>query len=77
MQNFFPILIIRQKWHTNTRNVQVGDIVSFICVTKAEQGRLTQSLDYQVPSGTFVDALPKSRSFGQGKFLLSLMQLAP
>ena len=27
MQHYFPSLLIRQKWHTQKRNVQVGDIV--------------------------------------------------
>ena len=27
MRDFFPTLIIRQKWHTSRRNLQVGDIV--------------------------------------------------
>ena len=26
-RDFFPTLLVRQKWHVNTRNVKVGDIV--------------------------------------------------
>ena len=26
-RDYFPTLIVRQKWHTNKRNLQVGDIV--------------------------------------------------
>ena len=26
-RDFFPSLIIRQKWHTTTRNLRVGDVV--------------------------------------------------
>ena len=51
MRDFFPTLIIQQKWHTNTRNVQVGDIVlvqdsnavigqwRLMRITKAEPGK--------------------------------------
>lgn len=27
MKNYFPTLIMRQKWHVNVRNVRKGDIV--------------------------------------------------
>ena len=27
MRDYFPSLIVRQKWHTSTRNVRVGDVV--------------------------------------------------
>ena len=26
-RDFFPTMIVRQKWHTNRRNVRVGDVV--------------------------------------------------
>ena len=27
MRDYFPTLIIRQKWHTSSREIQVGDLV--------------------------------------------------
>ena len=29
IRDFFPILLIRQKWHTERRNLQIGDLVLF------------------------------------------------
>lgn len=51
MRDFFPILTVRQEWHTKARNVKVGDVVliqdsnairghwKLAQVTKAEPGK--------------------------------------
>lgn len=60
MRDFFPTLIVRQKWHTNVRNVKVCDVVliqdsnavrrhwKLAQVTKAKPGKVGNVRDVEL-----------------------------
>ena len=55
MKLYFPTLVLRQKWHTNKRNVCIGDIVSIkdLRYYKVTGGLDKWSTSTQIPTDEF------------------------